>query len=108
LKFSGLQDSGTEKFPSLKIAPEIYFHYLKKAFNFEYFFRYNLKLIIILHRTLMKIFFLLFCDIFSRSQEIGNFRYFIFSCSIFNANFKVERMQSGSKFGAWVSFHTII
>jgi len=35
LKFSGLQNSGKERYPISELVAEIYFYYLKKAFNFE-------------------------------------------------------------------------
>jgi len=75
-----------ERYPSPKLATEIHFHYLKIAFNFEqkYFFRNNLKPIIISRRT-PKSSAYGFCDISSRFQDIGNFSYFYIYCSISNA-----------------------
>ena len=34
LKFSGLQDSGMERYPSPKLAAEVHFYYLKNSVQF--------------------------------------------------------------------------
>jgi len=77
LKFSVLQDSDMERYPSPKLAIEIHFYYPKIALNLEQkiCIRYNLKPIIIC-RTSKSGALLGFCDISSRFQYIGNFSCF--------------------------------
>ena len=85
---------------------KLFFNTLKIAFNFELFFditknQYSFfkHLKVACKAEILRI-LLYFQDI------IGSFSCSYIFCSVFNAVFKVEKMHSGSKFCAWVSFHT--
>jgi len=115
LKFSGLQDSGIERYLSSKLVAETHFYFLENSVQFwtkRYLFRHSLKPIIIPCRTPKSSLKTKISRIlrhfrpFTRCWQL--FVFFLLFCSIFNAVFKVRKMHSGSKFWAWVSFQTTV